>query len=402
MKNEYEKESRRPEKNRPPALHFAACADIMIGNSFSDRKREITVKQRKTFRMNCILLAALLVLSSALPAAAQTEPAEKIVPIATFQKELISMEINKVEAMERETVDELPLYFQTDYPNDKYADGTIADSGCSVTALAMVASYLTGHKYLPDELAYYFGGRAENNIARLEYGSEKMQLPFEARLNFHQTIQGLKDGKIAIVLMRSDSIFTDNQHFIVLAGYNEAGKIIVYDPYEPNYSQQILKNAFANGFEEGDIQLGFSGGWLYDKSAMPEEPFLYKEEIVKKTSRYGDIELTFEEKTLLAQMIWVEARGESKDGQQAVAEVVLNRMVSENFPNTIEKVILQKDAFRSAPLLDTAEPYDTQFEAIERAVYGPYVLPVEVYYFDTTPVNDNVWGKIGGHVFCYE
>lgn len=360
------------------------------------------MRPRKGFRINCILFAALLVFSAALPAFAQTETAEKIVPIATIQKELVSMEINKVEAMERETVEELPLYFQTDYPNDKYADGTIADSGCSITALAMVASYLTGHKYLPDELAYYFGGRAENNIARLEYGSEAMQLPFEARLNFHQTIQGLKDGKIAIALMRSDSIFTDNQHFIVLAGYNAEDKIIVYDPYEPNYSQQILKNAFANGFEEGDIQLGFSGGWLYDKSAMPEEPFLYKEEIVKKTSRYGDVELTFEEKKLLAQMIWVEARGESEDGQQAVAEVVLNRMVSENFPDTLEKVILQKDAFRSAPLLDTAEPYDTQFEAIERAVYGPYVLPVEVYYFDTTPVNDNVWGKIGGHIFCYE
>lgn len=361
------------------------------------------MKRRSVFRVKCILLAAGLILSAAAPAAALAEPAEgKIVPIATIQKELISMEINKVEAMERETVDELPLYFQTDYPNDKYGDGTIADNGCSITALAMIASYLTGHRYLPDELAYYFGGRAENNIARLETGSEKMQLPFESGLNFHQTIQGLKEGKIAVALMSADSLFTDNQHFIVLAGYNEAGKIIVYDPYEPNYSQQVLKNAFANGFKEGDIQLGFSGGWLYDKSAMPEEPFLYKEEIVKKTSRYGDVALTFEEKKLLACMVWVEARGESEEGQQAVAEVVFNRMLSEGFPDTLEKVILQKDAFRSAPLLDTAEPYDTQYEAIERALYGPYVLPTEVYYFDTTAVNDNVWGKIGGHIFCYE
>ena len=38
MKNEYEKESRRPEKNRPPALHFADSTDIMIGNRY--RKRE--------------------------------------------------------------------------------------------------------------------------------------------------------------------------------------------------------------------------------------------------------------------------------------------------------------------------------------------------------------------------
>ena len=39
----------------------------------------------------------------------------------------------------------------------------------------MVATYLTGHEYLPDELARHFGGIAENNIARLKR-SEAMQL----------------------------------------------------------------------------------------------------------------------------------------------------------------------------------------------------------------------------------
>ena len=63
---------------------------------------------------------------------------------------------------------EVPLYFQTDYPNNLYGGGTIANNGCGITCLAMVANYLTGHHYLPDELAKYFGGVAENNIERLE------------------------------------------------------------------------------------------------------------------------------------------------------------------------------------------------------------------------------------------
>ena len=59
----------------------------------------------------------------------------------------------------------VPLYFQTDYPDDVYGEGTVASNGCSAACLAMVATYLTGHEYLPDEMARYFGDSAENNIA---------------------------------------------------------------------------------------------------------------------------------------------------------------------------------------------------------------------------------------------
>ena len=39
---------------------------------------------------------------------------------------------------------------------------------------------------------------------------------------------------------------------------------------------------------------------------------------------------------------------------------------------------------------------------IERAIYGPYVLPEDVVHFATFRTSDNVWGQIGGHIFCYE
>lgn len=297
---------------------------------------------------------------------------------------------------------EVPLYFQTDYPNNLYGGGTIANNGCSVTCLAMVASYLTGHRYLPDELAKYFGGVAENNIERLEKGADVLQLPWERMENFDRTMEALQDGKVIIALMGSNSIFTETQHFIVLTGFNEDGLIVVNDPYEPNYDKWDVKRAFKEGFTRGDICCGFSGGWAFDKDAMPEDPVRYYEEDLSGDPRYPDIQLTYEEKVLLAKVVWTEARGETAEGQQAVAEVILNRLASDSFPNGLKDVLFADGQFRSIDYLEEATPEQAQYDAIERAIYGPYILPEDVVHFATYHATPNVWGQIGGHYFCYQ
>ena len=48
---------------------------------------------------------------------------------------------------------------------------------------------------------------------------------------------------------------------------------------------------------------------------------------------------------LLSKLVYAEARGESYKGQVAVAAVVLNRVASASFPNTISGVIYQSGAF---------------------------------------------------------
>ena len=50
---------------------------------------------------------------------------------------------------------------------------------------------------------------------------------------------------------------------------------------------------------------------------------------------------------LLAKCIYAEARGESYTGQVAVGAVILNRVASSKFPNTISGVIYQRHAFTS-------------------------------------------------------
>ena len=124
------------------------------------------------------------------------------------------------------------------------------------------------------------------------------------------------------------------------------------------------------------------------------------EQPVSPVSRYAAI--TEDEYELLARLVWLEARGESAEGQQAVAEVVLNRVAADNFPDSVEEVIFQKRQFAPAALIPDAEPTEAQYQAVDAALYGEPVLPLDVVYFSVAGENDNVWGTIGGHVFCYQ
>lgn len=59
--------------------------------------------------------------------------------------------------------------------------------------------------------------------------------------------------------------------------------------------------------------------------------------------------------TLLANLIYCEARGESYDGKLAVASVVVNRILSSKYPNTMAGVIYQKSQF--APVTSTRNSF---------------------------------------------
>lgn len=368
-------------------------------------------------RVLCICLIFITLLLACVPATAAEDPQqETVAEETTFEtapeevtlppeepEETLTDEIFDEEPEEAEPLT-VPLFFQTDYPDVLYSHGTLATSGCGITSLAMVATALTGHPYLPDELAGWFGGYMKevySNVDRLEAASDVLQLPWYRAANCHEALQAVADGKIAIFMMNSQSLFTSSEHFIVLTGMDEDGKYWVNDPYEPNYDKWQLKNGFENGFDGGVFYKGFSGAWIYDPAEMPEEPFIYYEEKIEVECRYPQVILSTDEQILLAKMVWVEARGECAEGQQAVAEVVLNRLVAGTYGSTVREIIYSEGQFRSTPWLDEATPTQTQFEAVDAALNGPYVLPMEVTYFGVKPPTDQVWGTIGGHTFCY-
>ena len=123
--------------------------------------------------------------------------------------------------------------------------------------------------------------------------------------------------------------------------------------------------------------------------------------------RYADIILTGVEQRDLAAIIYLEARNQPTEGQQAIAEVVLNRVIADNFPDTVRDVIRQgagtkSPQFSTINLLNKTEPREEQFDAIIAALYGPSVLDADVVYFSRGGENSRTWGTIGDHVFCYQ
>ncbi|MCI8383346.1 MAG: spore cortex-lytic enzyme [Clostridia bacterium] len=110
---------------------------------------------------------------------------------------------------------------------------------------------------------------------------------------------------------------------------------------------------------------------------------------------------------LLARLIYGEARGEPYTGQVAVGAVVMNRVKSSSFPNSISGVIYQSgsfDAVRDGQINLT--PDSTAKKAAQDAINGWDPSYGAIYYFNpSTATNKWIWSRpmtvtIGRHRFC--
>ena len=117
--------------------------------------------------------------------------------------------------------------------------------------------------------------------------------------------------------------------------------------------------------------------------------------------------LSDEQINLLSKLVAAEARGESYEGQVAVAAVVLNRVQDSRFPDSIEGVIYQKNAFsvvRNGYI--KAERTEESDKAVKDALYGNDPTNNAIYFWnpDISTCNWintlNPHLRIGNHVFA--
>ncbi len=110
---------------------------------------------------------------------------------------------------------------------------------------------------------------------------------------------------------------------------------------------------------------------------------------------------------LLSRLVYAESRGEPYSGQVAVAAVVLNRVSSSSFPNTIAGVIYQSGAFDAVSDGQiNMTPDATAKKAAQDAINGWDPSYGAIYYFNpNTATNKWIWSRpltvvIGKHRFC--
>ena len=127
----------------------------------------------------------------------------------------------------------------------------------------------------------------------------------------------------------------------------------------------------------------------------------------KAGSSSGTNGFTSSDVYLLARTIYAEGRGEPYTGQVAIGAVVLNRVRSSQFPNTISGVVYQKHAFTAVSDGQiNLTPNETAMKAARDAMSGWDPTGGAIYYYNPA-VATSAWifdrqtvTVIGKHVFA--
>ena len=121
----------------------------------------------------------------------------------------------------------------------------------------------------------------------------------------------------------------------------------------------------------------------------------------------GSSNYTSSDLYLMAKAIYAEGRGESYTGQVAIGAVIMNRVRSKSFPNTISGVIYQKGAFTAvADGQINLEPNQTAYNAARDAMNGWDPTYGCLYYYNPdTATSSWIFSRktvvvIGKHVFA--
>lgn len=104
---------------------------------------------------------------------------------------------------------------------------------------------------------------------------------------------------------------------------------------------------------------------------------------------------------LMALVIEAEAANQGYYGKQLVADVILNRVDSDEFPDSIARVLLQPNAFSTIwdGAAFRAEPTQETYDAIAAELM--HRCNTDILYFTSEGFSEygRDWKKVGGHYF---
>lgn len=237
---------------------------------------------------------------------------------------------------------------------------------------------------------YETGAFTNQVIQRGAVGSDVIEL--QARLQYLGYYQGKIDGVFGWGTYWALRNFQNNFGLPVdgLAGEGTKAKLVKASKYDKQYVEGQVKKGKKFTYYGGT-------GKSSDNTSSPSKP-----SAVNTPAGFSQNDIQ-----LMANAVHGEARGEPYEGQVAVAAVILNRVNSPSFPNTVSGVIFEPLAFTAvADGQIWLTPNETSKRAVLDAINGWDPSSSALYYFNPdTATSAWIWTrpqikKIGKHIFC--
>lgn len=175
----------------------------------------------------------------------------------------------------------------------------------------------------------------------------------------------------------------------------------------PPVAHQVLKGAEGKGSQTVNSNIT-----AIQQQHPPTKLFFSRTKLLSQEQRSQatwSYAVSEEDLLLLRKIVMAEAEGEPYQGKVAVANVVLNRLRSANFPDTIRDVIYQKKQFSPVAngRLNRVKPNADCIKAVNAALSGIKAVTDDTYYFlslklaqDLTVHHSQKYAKtIGNHTF---
>lgn len=231
-------------------------------------------------------------------------------------------------------------------------------------------------------------------IDRINQYDQKMLRQFEeSRKNVEETKARLEEELVSLNSLKEDA---EKEKSRVTGLVNQTSANVA------SYSNQI-----ADAEATIDALESMINEQEQDIAALQKQ---YEEELAKSRlaakSKWRNIsEVTFEEgdRKLMANIIYCEAGAEPYSGQVAVGAVVINRVLSSCYPNTVVGVVYQNKQFspvasgRLALALANDSATASCYQAADEAMRGVTNVGQCVYFRTPIPGLEGI--RIGGHIF---
>ncbi|MBD5540238.1 MAG: cell wall hydrolase [Lachnospiraceae bacterium] len=225
-----------------------------------------------------------------------------------------------------------------------------------------------------------------------QYDREMLESYVRLQEKIYKDERDLEDEKTALDVLRDDALAKQDE----VSGLVQetSSNMVAYEEQISEKEKELLE--YERQLEESENDIAVL------QAKLEEENRLTREAALAGFSDLSSISFAAGDIDLLAAIIECEAGGESYTGKVAVGNVVMNRVKSSVFPNTVLEVIYQNKQFspvgsgRFAMVLARGANAEC-YQAAQDAMAG--AAPVGNCLFFRTPIPGLTGMQIGGHIF---